>query len=221
MKKLITEARSRVVFVPLYKSFGDFFIQQFVNYKHGIEPGFTFGSFEDTPKLGGIKSGWMAKSGYIYARRKAAAHSLQSSYINTELLKEIIENNSVTTLFQNKRRFRSGKLHRRQKSDLAIQWLINAAPHFAKLNLNVMIIPVMISYDRLYEQNDIARKMISGKRDEEYTFAGTIKKMYFTPENSLGEGYIKYLDSINLEDYLNEKLGADTLNHDNFETIAL
>ena len=36
--------------------------------------------------------------------------------------------------------------------------------------------------------------------------------MFFTPENSLGEAYVKYLDPINLEDYLSEALGSVPLN---------
>ena len=55
--KDLIDGDNRVVLVPLYKSFGDFFVMQFINYKYGIEPGFTFGNFEDTPRLGGVKIG--------------------------------------------------------------------------------------------------------------------------------------------------------------------
>ena len=57
VKDLINGGNNRVVLVPLYKSFGDFFVMQFINYKYGIETGFTFGNCEDTPRLGGIKTG--------------------------------------------------------------------------------------------------------------------------------------------------------------------
>ena len=53
----LIDRNKRVIFVPLYKSFGDFFVMQFINYKYGIEPGFTFGNLEDTPRLGGYKTG--------------------------------------------------------------------------------------------------------------------------------------------------------------------
>ena len=56
VKDLIS-GNNRVVFIPLYKSFGDFFVMQYINHKFGIEAGFTFGNAEDTPRLGGIKSG--------------------------------------------------------------------------------------------------------------------------------------------------------------------
>ena len=69
-----------------------------------------------------------------------------------------------------------------------------------------MIVPVMISYDRIYEQGNLAREMITGER-KDYSFVGTMKQMFFTPENSLGEAYVKYLEPINLEKYLAETLG--------------
>ena len=56
VKSLISD-HNRVIFLPLYKSFGDFFVMQFINDKYGIESSFTFGNFEDTPRLGGIKTG--------------------------------------------------------------------------------------------------------------------------------------------------------------------
>ena len=46
---------NRVILMPLYKSFGDFFAQTFVNYSFGIENSFTFGNLEDTPRFGGYK----------------------------------------------------------------------------------------------------------------------------------------------------------------------
>ena len=49
--KSLISSDNRVVLMPLYKSFGDFFINQYVSNKFGIETGFTFGNFEDTPKF--------------------------------------------------------------------------------------------------------------------------------------------------------------------------
>ena len=77
--KNLIKGNKTVIFVPLYKSYGDFFVMQFVNYTFGIEPGFTFGNLEDTPRIGGFKTGngecfyqvagWVEGAGYIYARR--------------------------------------------------------------------------------------------------------------------------------------------------------
>ena len=53
--KDLINGNNHVVLIPLYKSFGDFFTMQFINYKYGIESGFTFGNADDTPRLGGMK----------------------------------------------------------------------------------------------------------------------------------------------------------------------
>ena len=43
--------------------------------------------------------------------------------------------------------------------------------------------------------------MITGEKKEN-NFIGNMKQMFFTPENSLGEAHVKYLEPINLEGYL-------------------
>ena len=105
VKDLIKGSSNRIVFVPLFKSYGDFLVLQYVNYTFGIDSGFTYGNLEDTPRLGGIKArdgralinGWVEGAGCIYSRRNEG-QSLQSNYVNSALLKEIIEHNQVTTL---------------------------------------------------------------------------------------------------------------------------
>ena len=47
--------------------------------------------------------------------------------------------------------------------------------------------------------------MITGER-KDYNFVGTMKQMFFTPENSLGDTYVKYLDPIHLQTYLSDSL---------------
>ena len=53
--------------------------------------------------------------------------------------------------------------------------------------------------------------MITGER-KDYNFLGTMKQMFFTHENSLGETYVKYLDPINLQNYLSDTLVHEPLN---------
>ena len=63
--------------------------------------------------------------------------------------------------------------------------------------------------------------MITGER-KDYNFMGTMKQMFFTPENSLGEAHVKYLDPINLEEYLSNSLSGQPLNvKKNFKQAAL
>jgi len=121
VKELISQ-NHKVVFIPLYKSYLDFFVQMFVTCSQKIKLGFTFGNYEDTPRISVIDK-WLTSCGYIFSRRKLG-QSLQSNYINSEILKNVILNNQVTTLYQNYERFRTGKLHRKLQADMSIRWLL-------------------------------------------------------------------------------------------------
>lgn len=197
----------------------------------GIESGFTYGNFEDYPRVGGLTTDtigesvarWVERAGFIFSRRNED-QSLQSNYINSTLLKEIIENNKVTTLMQNRCRFRSGKLHQRNEADMSIKWLLDAYTNLVGLKKDVVIVPVMLCYDRVYEQNNIAEEMITAQKklyNANYGLFGTIKNALFTPENNFGDIYVKHLEPINLSNYLSEKIGQSLVTQENFESAAL
>jgi hypothetical protein len=50
VKELISK-NHKVILMPLYKSFADFFVHLYVTRTQGIESGFTFGNMEDTPHI--------------------------------------------------------------------------------------------------------------------------------------------------------------------------
>ena len=43
-----------------------------------------------------------------------------------------------------------------------MKWLLDAYLNLRFHKTNLMIVPVMISYDRIYEQGNLAREMIAG-----------------------------------------------------------
>ena len=55
--------------MPLYKTFIDFFIMDYINLTQGIPTGFTFGNFEDTPRIM-LFDHIIKTNGYILSRRK-------------------------------------------------------------------------------------------------------------------------------------------------------
>ena len=67
-----------------------------------------------------------------------------------------------------------------------------------------MIVPVMVSYDRIYEANNLATEMISGSK-KDYTLWTGVKRVASTKKDSLGHIYVKYLDPINLKEYITEQ----------------
>ena len=64
-----------------------------------------------------------------------------------------------------------------------------------------MVVPVMVSYDRIYESGNLASEMIEGEKVD-YTFLTSLEKIFKTSHNSLGHIYVKYLDPINIEEYV-------------------
>lgn len=96
VKDLISE-NNHVVLMPIYKSYADFFLLSYVLYHYGIELPFTFGNLGDMPP-GTLFSKWMGDAGYIRSLRKSS-QTLQSNFVNSALLKEIVENSRLTTVF--------------------------------------------------------------------------------------------------------------------------
>jgi len=69
-------------------------------------------------------------------------------------------------LYQNSQRLRSGKINRKHEADMSVRWLLEAFLNLQKMNKNIFIVPIMMNYDRIYEQNNLSIEMISGKKKE-------------------------------------------------------
>ena len=55
-------------------------------------------------------------------------------------------------ILQNEMRPRSGKLVRTDRADMSVRWLLEAFLSLNKQGRNVVVVPMMINYDRIYEQ---------------------------------------------------------------------
>lgn len=138
--------------------------------------------------------------------------------MNSALLKEIIENNKITTVFQNNNRLRSGKLHRRVMADMAVKWLLDTYITLSLVNKNLTIVPVMVSYDRIFEIQNLSSEMVSGAT-RNLSFYEAISKIYNIGENQLGSVYVKYLEPLNVRQFLQER-GMENLQPENIESEA-
>ena len=83
--------------MPLYKTFIDYFVLTYVHQTLDIPPGFTFGNLEDRPRIRFFDH-ILRKTGYMSSTRQHG-QSMQSRYINSELMREVIANNQITTIF--------------------------------------------------------------------------------------------------------------------------
>lgn len=85
---------------------------------------FLFGNAEDIPDIALV--GKASKLfGYVHVKR-SREQSVQSEYINSQMLQQIIENNRLSVVFQNEARSILGKTTRQGTSDLAVRWIIDA-----------------------------------------------------------------------------------------------
>ena len=61
--------------------------------------------------------------------------------------------------------------------DMSIRWVLEAFASLQESGRNLMIVPVMISYDRIYEGLNIATEMVSGEK-KDYTLSTLVSKIY-------------------------------------------
>ena len=53
VKRMISDNRkTRIVYLPIYKSYADVLILHYIQHFYDMELGFTFGNYEDSPKIG-------------------------------------------------------------------------------------------------------------------------------------------------------------------------
>jgi len=107
IKELSLDRKTRIIFMPVYKSFADPLLLHFINYQADLELGFTFGNYEDSPKIVSVES-MLRRIGCFLIKRKEQ-HNINVNYVNESLLHDVIEQNQFTTIFQNDERPRNGK----------------------------------------------------------------------------------------------------------------
>lgn len=101
--------KTRIVFMPIYKSYSDPLIMHYIQYHQDLELGFTFGNYEDSPKIGFVDK-LLKRIGTILIKRypKNSLSNVNTStqmdrdssgYVNQALFQEVLEHNVNTTLF--------------------------------------------------------------------------------------------------------------------------
>jgi len=95
--KQLLKQDNYVILIPIYRSWADFFLLSYVQVLQGLEMTFTLGHLEDNPQIT-LFDAWLNSTGYIKARR-SPNQGYQSSYVNSALLKELISDNKLITIF--------------------------------------------------------------------------------------------------------------------------
>lgn len=156
----------------MYKSYADPLILHYITYHNNLELGFTFGNYEDSPKIGFVEN-LLKKLGTVLIRRdpKTSASRLTTkiidpnimSYVNAALFSDVVENNTITTIFQNDERIRSGKFTIPQTGEMSTRLLFHAYKKLNLLKYDIKVVPVCITYERLFEASYLSNEMVSGQ----------------------------------------------------------
>lgn len=168
----LNSRKTRIVLMPIYKSYGDPLLLHYISNFYDFEQGFIFGNYEDSPKLSFIDRFLKGNGHFLIKRDPRNSLSNKRSYsnrdldimnyVNHTLFQEVLENNVVTTLFQNDERIRSGKFSMPIYPEMSIQMLLKAHKKMQSLKYDIKIVPVCVNYDRIFDHSYLATEMISG-----------------------------------------------------------
>ena len=67
---------------------------------------------------------------------------------------------------------------------MSVRWLMESHFELSKLGKKIHIVPLMISYDRIYEQNNLPSEMMSEERN--YNMIYVLERMADSGKDSLG-----------------------------------
>ena len=84
---------------------------------------------------------------------------------------------------------------------MAVRWLLETYCNLNAIRETLVIIPVNISCDRIQESLNLANEMINGTKDY-YTLYNIMQRARAMSKNEIGDVYVKYLEPINLHEYL-------------------
>lgn len=72
--------------------------------------------------------------------------------------------------------------------------------------MNIVLVPVMVSYDRLFEANYVAEGIYEGTKHPESSITQLSRKVLMPQANSLGNVFVKYLEPIQLKDFIDRAI---------------
>jgi len=84
---------------------------------------------------------------------------------------------------------------------MSIRWILHAYQALTGIANKIVIVPVMISYDRIFEHQNLATEMISGEK-QDYNLMTTMWNIFKRKENQMGDVYVKYLNPVNVHAFV-------------------
>lgn len=98
---------------------------------------------------------------------------------------------------------RSGRFTQPTVSDISIEWLMQVyLSTFRTEGKNIHLIPVAITYDRLFEMRNLANEIVSGQTDDLFSMLTVTRMLREQSNQAVGKVYMTFGEAISLKDYL-------------------
>ena len=151
IKALMTDKQTRIVLLPLYRSITDIIVTEYINYLYDIELGFFFACMEDHTDMRLLNE--LYKFCGVFLPKRERRHDNSINYVNQALFEDVLAANKLTTIYQNTKRLRSGKISQPLRADDSIEWILRAQKNPALQKFNIKIVPVSIYMDRIFDSS--------------------------------------------------------------------
>mmetsp|Transcript_38937 Transcript_38937/g.59180 ORF Transcript_38937/g.59180 Transcript_38937/m.59180 type:complete len:180 (-) Transcript_38937:1159-1698(-) len=169
----------------------------FCNRLAGLPKGFTFLNEKDIYQEQFAVDCFKQVGIFLMKNERTEGQSLQAksiqSYVNSQLLLEVIKDNKVTTLYQNQKRSVDGKQNLSQLPSSSLFHLVHLREKLR--GLNVLLVPVSINYERIIESAYVTNE-ISSDKPQVNSMDQFRDLMTSLQQGRMGKVIIKYLAPI-------------------------
>lgn len=202
VQELCKARKTRVIFLPMFKSFADPLVMNYINYFFNMELGFSFGNYEDSPKIHFVEALFKRIGHFLIKRREFS--NLSVNYVNQALMQEVIESNLVTTIYQNDERPRSGKFNLPLYPDNMIKLLLKSYLGLKKYQYDIKLVPVCIEYDRIFDSRYLSTEIQSGLFAPGTKLINVMQRIFSNRKQKLGKCIVRHSEPIDLDTYIND-----------------
>ncbi|XP_041969119.1 dihydroxyacetone phosphate acyltransferase isoform X2 [Aricia agestis] len=189
--------KNPVLFLPTHRSYADFCLLTYLCFHYDIElPAVAAGmDFYSMAVVG--KS--MRETGAFYMRRTLVGAPLYAATLRHYVRTLVAKHNAPVEFFLEGTRSRSNKSMAPKYGMLSMCLL----PYFAREVMDMTIVPINISYDRLVEQSLFAYEHLGVPKPKETT-GGLLKSLGKLNDN-FGNIYVQFGETISLNAYLGDQ----------------
>ena len=129
-------------------------------------------------------------------------------FVAQAVISQILNNDQLLILFQNGERMRTGRLTQPTDADLSVDWLLQAYhSSFEWTNKTLHLVPVSISYDRLFDMENLASEIINVSGNKP-SMPSVDEMRSDKMHKAVGKAYLTFGEAIELTSYLQKKKGT-------------